>query len=692
MHGLDKFDFLLAVQCLGLESLSAEGEATVDLERHVLAHLPKSLEKHGEEVVRQAMRNAKVLLMIDSLDFLDKTCINKETFLSPWSDSRVILFCRHKFIKDNNDHPFFTEQNKDNLVLKLWGGMAPNLFEPPENSLEDISELGGVFSEILLTDYCGRLCKYKRQQENPFQEYFHSKLKYLSMDMRKPFNIYLAMESFCSNADFDVKTQSELYSKWLEIWSRSYITNFHRSDADAVDHTVKGMLILNKLAYKAFASENEYISHKEVQEYDEFMGILSHFLIPHYNPHGRIQYFTFRIAAHKLFLAAKHIVTEIDFDRRDIEDIVPPEEFHKFQQVLPMLLGVAKGIGNYEKLKEHCFGIARMIWDQHRTHQFSDLIVNYVITILSETNQFSGNESLSDPFVEKLVKTLPTDNWCIVDGNIHPEALRALCECEHNKGNYKPKRLIIFLAGSPKDAPGLRDVLMAVQDCDLRINLNGDRSFLKGDGDLPLDDALLGLHGKGKASLASITGYLKEIKKLDAHPATRRTYKVSLRICTNNEYTQLRNMCKNSHKLNQVMLRISCKAEINPKKLKDLPANISNLTVFLEGFGNDDADKAIKIWHAIQGKTKRQIMNLCFCDIYDNRLSPERVKMIIMADLMGTYIEVPLQQPVTTGEKKEIQTELNKLQEQKYVIKVLGSPEHPGFNMKKEKKEDTEKV
>lgn len=692
IHNLVKFDFLLAVQCLGLESLSSDCETTtVDLEKHMLDHLPKSVEKHGEEVVRQAMRKAKVLLMIDSLDFLDKTTIDKETSLSPWSDSRVLLLCRYKFMKDNNDHAFFCEQSEDNLVLKLWGGLAPNLFQLPENSHEDISELGGVFSENLLTDYCERLCKCERQQENPFHGYCHSKLKYLSMDMRKPFNIYWAMKVFCGNADFDVKTQSELYSKWLEIWSKSYRASFHRSDADAGDLTIKGMSVLTKLAHNAFTTENEYISHKDIQEHGDLMGFLSHFLLPHYNPHGKIQHFTFRIAAHKFFLAAKKIFTEIEYGTRDMEDMVRCEELKKNQQMLPIILGVAKGIGSCDKLKEHCFEIARMIWDDHRTHQYNDPIINYVVTMLSETKQFSENDSQSDPFVEKLVKTLPQDNWCIVDGNVHPEALKALCECKYNKDNCEPQktqRLNIILAGSPKDAPGLRDVLTAVQHCDIRINITGDRSFLRGDGELPLDDAVLGLHGNGKASLASITGYLKEIKKLDAHPATRRTYKVSLRICTNNEYTQLRDLCKNSRKLSRVMLRISYKAEIDPKKLKELPVNISNLTVFLEGFGDEDADKAIKIWRAIQGKIKRQIMNLCFWDIYENekRLSPESIKKIIKDDLPGTKIEVPLEQPVSSFDKDQLQAELNMLQEDKYMIKFLGSPEHPRFDMKKEKK------
>lgn len=505
------------------------------------------------------------------------------------------------------------------------------------------------------------------------------------MDMRKPFNIYLAMEAFCDKVDFDVKTQSELYSKWHEICSRSYRTGFHRSEADAVElTTVKGKLILNKLAYKAFTSENEYISLKEVQDDDDLMGFLSHFLLPHYNPHGKIQHFTFRIAAHKFFLAAKQIVTEIENDTSDMEDIVPHEEFHKFQQVLPIILGVAQK--NYDKLKEYCFGIARMIWDDHRTCKFKDSIINYVITILSETKQFSENDSSSDPFVEKLVKTLPTNNWCIVDGNVHPEALKALCECEHKKGISKPQRLNVFLAGSPKDVPGLKDVLTAVQDCNLRIYINSDRSFLRGDGELPLDDAVSGLHGKGKASLASITGYLKEIKKLDAHPATRRIYKVSLRICTNNEYTQLREMCKSSHKLNRVMLRISYKAEIDPKKLKELPANISSLTVFLEGFGDDDADKAIKIWYAIQGKTKRETRTLCFWDINEKRLSLESVKKIIKGDLPGTKIEVPLEQPVSSYDRDQLQEELNKLKEHKYIIKFLGSSKHPRFDMEKKKR------
>lgn len=682
---------MLAIQCLGLQSHSSGTATTLDLEKHMLDHLPNSVEKYGEEVVQQAMRKGKVLIMIDSLDFLNEGTLKKETSLTPWIDRRVLLFCRYKFMKDNSSHPFFTEQSKDDLVLKLWGGLAPNLFQSLPHYHEDLSELGGVFSENLLTDYCERLCRHKGKEVDEFHKYYHKNLKYLSMDMRKPFNIYLAMEAFCDNDDFDVKTQSELYKTWFEIWSKVYRKSIHKLETDSTDFTVKGMLLLNKLAYKTFTTENEYISHEDIKEHQEFIGFLSHFLIPHYNPHGKIQHFTFRIAAHRFFLTAKQIVTEIDLGIRDLKTIVREEELLKLVQVLPMILGVAKGIKIYETLKEHCLKIARIIWDDHRAHQFGDPIINYVVTFLSEMTQVSKDDIRSDPFVERLVKSLPASTWTIVDGNMHPEALQALCECWYNNKDINSnitQRLNILLAGSPNDAPGLRDVLTAVQDCDVRINLTSDRSFFRGDGGLPLDKVILGLQSTGKASLASFTGYLKEITKLDTHPATRRVYKVSLRICSNGEYKQLREVCKSSHKLKRVMLRISYKADIDPKKLKELPSNISNLMVFLEGFSDEDVDNAIKIWHSIQGKVKRNVTNLCFWDINERRFSPQIVKKIVKDNLPGNKIEVPLKQPVSYLDEDELQIELDKLMEDKYIIKLLGSPGHHRRDLKKKKSEN----
>lgn len=711
MAGLKDFDFLLAVQCLGLASDSKKDEEGSEkdgedsekaledskkgvedskkvLEKHMLDHLPESIKKYDEETVRQGIRSAKVLIMIDSLDCLEEGLIS-DTSLTPWSDSRVIIFCRYKFLKDHATHAFNSDQSKDNLVLKLRGGMPVNPFHSTGNTPEKMFEFGGVFSGELLEKYCRRLCKCRNTDFDQFWKYYTEILQYFSLDMRKPFNIYMAMEAFCGHVDLDAKTVSELYRTWFEIWSKLYRTTVHKSDSDPADITVKGTSFLTKLVYEAFDSNREYLSREDITEGPELLPFLAHFLMPHYNPQGEIEKFTFRIAAHKFFLAAKHSVTKIDVGMGNVTNILNTENFKKLESFLPMILGVAKGSNSYEKIQRQALEIAKHNLEDHVTKPFNDPIINYAVTVLSETKVFSKKGDAFDPFVTELVGCLRPSNWSIVDGNMHPEALRTLCLCGHdNKDPMKriPQRLNISLSGSPADMPGLHHILEAVKDCDMRVNFSNDYSFLNEEGKFPLDDAVSVMQGKGQASLSSFSGYLKDINKLDTDPATRRIYKISLRICSHNEYESLRELCKNSHKLTQVVLRISNTAvkEITKKVKKELPANVSKLRVFLEDFTDDNVDDAIKIWKSIQGTTKRYISNLWFWVNKEEKMTVTGVKKVIDADLSGTKIELSLGQPVSDLDKQELQKALNDLKEKKYVIRLLGSAQYERIDMIKD--------
>ncbi|MPC22297.1 hypothetical protein E2C01_015308 [Portunus trituberculatus] len=483
MMGLKKYDFLLAFQCLVLQS-HFDGKTTINLEKHMLDHLPKSVEHHGKERVQQEIRKAKVLIIIDSLDCLEERAPEIITSLSSWTDSSVLLFCR------------------------------------------------------------------------------------------------------------------------------------------------------------------EYLSKEDIQDNSEMVPFFTHFLMPHYNPEGCIEKMTFRINAHRLFLAAKQAVIEMDLGMKNVNDVLNAEGFKTLQSLLLMVLGVARGSNYFDEIKEQALKIIKANLEDHVTEKFADPIINYAVNVLSETKLFSKTDNDFDDFARKLVDALKPNNWTIVDGNMHPEALRTLCGCGHenkDQDKCKPQRMNIILSGHHTDMPGLHDILIALKDCDMRINFTNDHSFLNEKGEFPLDDVLFALQGKGKAkkkgpSLASFKGYLKNIKMLDTDPATRRIYKISLRICNNNNYEDLRELCKVSHKLRQVTLRISHNTDLNVKKLKELPASIAKLTVCLEGYDDYEVEKAIKIWRSIQGTTQREVKELLFWFTVGKRMTSEGVKKIIQADLPDFYI------------------------------------------------------
>uniref|UniRef100_A0A0P4WJZ3 NACHT domain-containing protein n=1 Tax=Scylla olivacea TaxID=85551 RepID=A0A0P4WJZ3_SCYOL len=692
MMGMKKFDFLLAFQCLVLGSHS-DGKTAIDLEKHMLDHLPKSVEKHGEEVVQQTMRKAKVLIIIDSLDCLAaERALEVVTSLSSWTDSSVLLFCRYKFMKENYSHLFHSDEIKDYLVLKLWGGLSFNPFETLENSLENISEIGGVFSDKLLKDYCKKLCNCRNISFEKFWDYYTEMLKYLSLDIRKPFNIHITMEAFCQHIELDVKTQSEFYRKWFDICSKTYRVTLDGSDYDKTEMIMKGIPLLTRLAYKAFNSNNEYLSKEDIQENHEMVPFFTHFLMPHYNPQGNVEKFTFRITAHRLFLAAKQAVTEIDLGIKNVKDVLNDEAFKTFQSLLLMVLGIARGSKYFDEIKEQALKIAKLNLEDHVTEAFRDPIINYAVNVLSEVKLFSKTHNNFDDFARKLMDCLQPNNWSIVDGNIHPEALRTLCECGHDNKDpdkCKPQKLNIILSGSHTEMPGLPDILRALKNCDMRVNFSNYHSLLNDEGEFPLDDVISALQSTGEAfatskrgpSLASFRGYLENIKKLDTYPATRRVYKIGLRICSNKNYEDLRELCKVSHKLRQVILRISHKADINVRKLKELPASIAKLTVYLEGYTDNEAEQAIKIWRSIQGTTQREVRDLRFWFTDERRMTFEGVKKIIKAHLPGTKIELSLEQPVENDHINDIKNLLDQLKENNYIIRFLGSYKYQRFDL-----------
>lgn len=693
MMDLKKFDFLLAFQCLAMGSHS-DGKAAIDLQKYMLDHLPNSVKKHGEEAVQKAMKNAKVLLIIDSLDSLAERAREVVTSLSSWTNSTVLFFSRYTFMKHEESRPFQSDEIKNYLVLKLWGGLPVNPFETLQNSPENISEIGGVFSGKLLKDYCKKLCNDRNMVFGKFWDYYTKILAYLSLDMRKPFNIYIAMEAFCQHIDLDVKTQSEFYSKWFDICSKIYRATINKSDSDKTEMVMKGTSLLTRLAYKAFTSNKEHFSKEDFQENHEMVPFFTHFLMPHYNPHGNIETFTFRISDHRLFFAAKQSVTEIDVGMKNVEDVLKDADFKRLQLLLLMVLGVARGSNNFDKIKEQTLKIAKLNLQDHVTKVFQDPVINYAVNVLSEAKLFSKTDNGFDIFARKLMECLRPNNWTIVDGNMHPEALRALCGCGHDNKDQdkcKPQRLNIILSGSHTDMPGLPDILRALKDCDMRINFSNDHSFLNEDGEFPLDDVMSALQGKGGtgkkgSSLASFSGYLNNIRKFDTDPTTRRVYKISLRICNNSNYEDLRELCKVSRNLKQVILRISHKATLDVKKLKELPASIAKLIVYLEGYTDNDAETAIKIWRSIQGKTKRELRELRFWVTDERRMTSAGVKDIIQAELPGTKIELSLEQPVHDDDKSDIQNNLNQLNENNYIIRLLGSHKYPRHDMKKETK------
>ncbi|XP_045135799.1 uncharacterized protein LOC123518829 [Portunus trituberculatus] len=688
MMGLKKYDFLLAFQCLVLQS-HFDGKTTINLEKHMLDHLPKSVEHHGKERVQQEIRKAKVLIIIDSLDCLEERAPEMITSLSSWTDSSVLLFCRYKFMKDSELFKF--DKIKNYLVLKLWGGLSVNPFETLKNSPENMSEIGGVFSGKLLQDYCTKLCNCRNMSSVKFWDYYTKILKYLSLDIRKPFNIYMTMEAFCHHIDLDVKTPSEFYSKWFDICSKTYRKTLDESDSDKTEMVMKGTSLLTRLAYKAFTSNREYLSKEDIQDNSEMVPFFTHFLMPHYNPEGCIEKMTFRINAHRLFLAAKQAVIEMDLGMKNVNDVLNAEGFKTLQSLLLMVLGVARGSNYFDEIKEQALKIIKANLEDHVTEKFADPIINYAVNVLSETKLFSKTDNDFDDFARKLVDALKPNNWTIVDGNMHPEALRTLCGCGHenkDQDKCKPQRMNIILSGHHTDMPGLHDILIALKDCDMRINFTNDHSFLNEKGEFPLDDVLFALQGKGKAkkkgpSLASFKGYLKNIKMLDTDPATRRIYKISLRICNNNNYEDLRELCKVSHKLRQVTLRISHNNDLNVKKLKELPASIAKLTVCLEGYDDYEVEKAIKIWRSIQGTTQREVKELLFWFTVGKRMTSEGVKKIIQADLPGTKIELSLEQPVPDDAKNDMQNQLDQLKEDKYIIRFLGSHKYTRRDLRK---------
>ncbi|XP_069189573.1 uncharacterized protein [Procambarus clarkii] len=681
---LEKVDILVAIQCLGLPT-----SAKVDFMKDLLARLPKSTEKHGEKKILESMKEMKILVLIDTLDSLPS--IVDENSLAPWTGQRVIIFSRLKYMKDNPQHPLRYQQSKENMVLQLLGGVISNPYTRHVDPSEAQTDGFGCFSGKLFENYCKRLCLIKNQTYGEFNEHLKELLKTLPVEMRKPFNIYMFISAIERDRIITAKTVSELYSKWFELWSHIYKGEVHSCTLDLNVLITSGTLQIGMLAYEAFKKEKEYLfneeysSNKQIEEIEPF---LAHVLVPHYNSRGKIQTLTFRIAPHQTFFMGKHIANKINHSLDTIENILNQENYRKICSVLPMVIGLMRGDAQFDKIKEHAIKLGKLMFeDEYKqvTKNINDPIINSAVQILAESGLYSKTDDKYDEFVKELLNTLRDDNWCIVDGNLLPQALKALCNCGHERSKGIPQKLNISLGGRLSEMPGLADMLEAVRGCDLRLGLQINSSFM-GMDEMPLDEIIKALHAKGRASLGKFTGYLKDVRILDSHPATRRIYNISLRIIDHEQYENLYKICKSSNKLNRVMLRISDADRINAKKLKELPSSITHLTVYIEGVTDAIISAAIAIWRAIRGNTKRKDQEyLRFWDVDEKKLSPSGVMQLIEANMPASRIDVPLQQPLTEYDEKRIQEKLNTFKDNNFKVKLLGSVKHPRRDLKPQK-------
>ncbi|XP_042241331.1 uncharacterized protein LOC121878948 [Homarus americanus] len=689
VKGLDNFDILVAIQCL---SLDLQPSIIVDFKKDLLARLPKSTDKYGEDKILQFMKEMKVLILIDSLDYIPTATLSQDT-LKPWEDKRIVIFSRLKFMEEAPNHPLKYQQSKDNMVLQLWGGVLDNPYSLSKFLSAANSDLFGGLSGKLFEDYCKRLCEVKKRSFDEFMNHMKELLKNLATEMRKPFNIYMAFQAWEKDTAINAKTVSEMYTKCFELWTQNYKTKVHLPTSDLRNLIVTGSNQLSTFVYHAFDKKQEHLLSedclaKECNYFDEIKPFIVHLLVPHYNASGKIQALTFRIKAHQTFFVAKYMVTQISHNLDEIKNLMILENFHQLCSVLPMTIGLMRKDSLSSEFKSHVIKLGKFISENEVIDYFNDPIINSTVQVLAESGLYNKVDDKYDKFVKDLLQNIKNSNWHILDGNLLPQALQALCECGHeaNEKNKTPQKLNLSLSGLSTEMPGIPDILKAVRGCDIRIGLLMNSSFM-GTDEKPLDEVIKVLHGRGHASLGKFTGYLKDVRILDSHPSTRRLYSISLRIKEYEEYENLYKISKNSHKLSCVVIRIPDVSSIKVKKLKELPPSITHLKVCIEGVTDETIGPAIAIWRAIRGNTQRKNQDyLRFWDVEERKLSPSGVIQLINVDLPADRIDIPLDQPLNDYDEKRIQEKLNE-KKSKCTVKLMGSVKYPRRDLKYNKDE-----
>lgn len=686
VRGLQNIDILVAIQCLSLKTTSTKIDFTKDL----LALLPESTNKYGQDKILKAMKEMKVLVLIDSLDYDPVASRVDETSLALFHNQRIIIFCRLQFMTKFTDHPLRYQQTQDNMVLRLWGGIVVNPYMNLQGFPEPLSDLFGGLSGKLFQDYCKRLCQVKNEDYDNFYDYIVKLLKTLSVEMKKPFNIYMALLAKQRMKPITAKTLSELYAQWFELWALIYRQEVHLPISDPRDLIISGANEVNKRAHEAFDNDCEYLADEDNlsvwKGLEKIMPFLAHILVPHYSASGNIQTFSFRIAAHQNFFVAKHIENQINYNLNSIENLIQIENFYKLHSLLPMIVGLMRANSQFHDVTKHTIKLGKLIFENELMKHCFDQIINSAMLILAESGLYNKTDGKYDKFVEDLLAAIPKDAWVLLDGNLFPEALQALCECGHESfKNQKPQKLNFCFSGFFSELPGLCDMLEAVRKCDIRFSLQMDRSFL-GIDEHPLDDVIKAVQCTGHTSLGKFTGYLKNVKLLDSHPTTRRIYSISLRITEQEQYESLYKISKNSGKLSRVAIRISDASTINAKKLKELPSSITHLTVYIEGVTDESIGNAMATWKAIRGATKRvQREHLRFWDIDEKKLSPSGIIQIIDANLPAERIDVPLQQPLSYYDEERIQSKLYGIKGIDFTVRLLGTVKHARRDLKSKK-------
>lgn len=697
-----RYDTLIAIQCLGIQPPpDADGKAVFSLQEEVLKRLPESCGKFGEEKVKQVMSEMEVLLLVDSLDELPRGYAMGETSFSSWPNVTVVAFSDLKFMQDYA-HGMRYECDKDHLVLRLWGGMAVNPVVAPREASESVAELSGGLSGSLFDAYCKRLCKVHGKEYAQFKKYLEKLMVTLSVEIRKPLNTYVAFCGWSVSSSFTAKTVTEFYLEWRGLLSRIYKTKVHSQNSDATSIVKKSIDDIAKLSFNAFADRQKKLLLKtdEVQDFEEKKAFFAHMLVPHLNSFGEIQTFTFRIAAHQLFFSATYIKNQLQGDISLAAQLLPPDLALMYRPVIPMVMGLTKDLLHFSELEEHILRVVDM-GKTADTNRSDDPIINYVVQILGESGRYNRIGGKYDRIINELLKTLPKSFWYIVDGNMLPEALKALCECGHGlsengdspeneEGNSeeKPQKLSFQIAGLLRETPGLCKLIEAISRCNIRISLLLDTTF-SGEDEQPVDEAVQALQTKGRASLGKLTGFLSDVSILDSHPATRRIYALSLRIRDHKQYEALYKLTKRSNKLTRIALRIPNVSEIKVKRIKEIPICISHLSVYIEGVSDETLGMAIGAWRAIRGTTSRtQQEYLRFWAVKDKRLTASDVIQVIDANLPAKRIEVPLQQPVSEYDESRIQEKLNTVKGTDFIVRLLGSRNHPRKNLRPLKKEE----
>ncbi|XP_063587343.1 uncharacterized protein LOC134764669 [Penaeus indicus] len=705
VRGMARYDALIAIQCLGLQPPPDPNEKTkLSVLEEVLKRLPESCGKFGEEKIKKIMSEMEVLLLVDSLDDLPPGWAMDETSFSPWLNACVVAFSGLEFMQDHA-HALRYACDRDHLVLRLWGGMSANPVIAPRGASESIAELSGGLSGALFNAYCQRLCQVHGKEYAQFKEYLNRLMMNLSMEIRKPFNTYVAFHGWKVSSSFTAKTISEFYFEWFELWSRIYKTKVHRENSDATSLIKKSSDDIAKLALDAFAVAQKKLLVKkdELHDFDERKAFFAHTLVPHYNSSGEIQTFTFRIAAHQLYFSANYIRSQLQEDHSRAKHLLPPDQALMYRPMIPMVMGLTKDLQHFSEIEDHIVRLVDVVQTADTTSRFEDPIINHVLQVLGESGRYNRMEGKHDSIVKKLLDTLPKSNWYVLNGNMLPEALKALCERGHgltesgdseqenedgSTGEGKPQKLSFQIVGPLRETPGLCKLIEAISRCNIRVSLLLDATF-NGEDEQPVDAAVKALQTKGRASLGKLTGFLKDLSILDSHPATRRIYALSLRIQDVKQYEALYRLTKRSNKLTRIALRIPNISEIKVKKIREIPICISHLSVYIEGVSDETLGMAIGAWRAIRGTTSRKDQEyLRFWAVKDKRLTASNVIQVIEADLPAKRIEVPLQQPVSEYDQNRIQEKLNAVKGVDFTVMLLGSRQYPRKNLRPIKKEE----